>query len=75
MNPNLMHQMAQARRADLMRERRAGPTPRPMVLIRITARIPRFPTGSRRSRARVLAPSTPGRMPTSEDQPPERALG
>ena len=75
MNPNLMHQMAQAHRADLLRDHRAGPTARPMVLIRITARIPRFLTASRRSRARVLAPSTPGRMPTSDDQPPERALG
>ena len=79
MNPNLMHQMAQDRRADLLREaekyRRAGLTARPTVLSRVTARIPRFPTATRRSRARVVAPSTPGRMPTSEDQPPERALG
>ena len=71
MNPNLMHQMAQARRADLLRERqeyrRAEPTARPMVLIRITARIPRLPTGSRRSGARVLAPSTPRRTAPSED--------
>jgi len=54
MNPNLMHQMAQARQADLLREaeeyRRAGLTARPTVLIRITAGIPRFPTGSRRRR-------------------------
>ena len=79
MNPNLMHQMAQDRQADLLREaeqyRRAGLTARPTVLSRVTARIPRFPTGTRRSRARVVAPSTPGRMPTREDQPPERALG
>jgi hypothetical protein len=67
MNPNLMHQMAQDRRADLLREaeeyRRAGLTARPTVLSRITARIPRFPTGSRRRRPRVVVPSTPGRMP------------
>ena len=67
MNPNLMHQMAQDRRADLLREaekyRRAGLTARPTVLIRITARILRLPTGSRRTRARVVVPSTPGRMP------------
>jgi hypothetical protein len=54
MNPNLMHQMAQDRRADLLREaeeyRRAGLTARPTVLSRITARIPRLPTGSRRRR-------------------------
>ena len=50
MNPNLMHQMAQDRRADLLREaeeyRRAGLTARPTVLSRITARIPRFPPGA-----------------------------
>ena len=67
MNPNLMHQMAQDRRADLLREaeeyRRAGPTARPTVLSRIAARIPRFPTGSRRRRPRVVVPSRPGRMP------------
>ena len=67
MSSNLTHQMAQARRADLLREaeeyRRAGLTARPTVLIRITARILRFPTGSRRSPARVVVPSTPGRMP------------
>jgi hypothetical protein len=67
MNPNLMHQMAQGRRADLLREaeeyRRAGLTARPTVLSRITARIPRFPTGSRWRRPRVAVPSTPGRMP------------
>jgi len=65
MNPNLMHQMAQARQADLLREaeeyRRAGLTARTTVLIRISARIPRFPAGSRRARPRV--PSTPGRVP------------
>ena len=67
MNPNLMHQMAQARQADLLREaeeyRRAGLTARPTVLIRISGRIPRFPTGSRRRRPRVVVPSTSGRMP------------
>ena len=63
MNPNLMHQMAQDRRSDLLREaekyRRAGLTARQTVLIRITARTPRFPTGRRRSRARVVVRSTP----------------
>jgi len=67
LNPNLMHQMAQERLADLLREaekyRRAGLTARPTVLIRITARIPRFPTGSRRRRPGVVEPPTPGRMP------------
>ena len=67
MNPNLMHQIAQARQADLLREaeehRRAGLTARPTVLSRVTARIPRFPTGSRRRRPRVAVPATPGRMP------------
>ena len=66
MNPNLMHQMAQDRRADLLRKaeeyRRAGLTARATVLSRIAARIPRFPTGSRRRRPRVVVPSTPGRM-------------
>ena len=60
MIPGLMYQMAQDRRAQLLREaeeyRRAGLT----VLMRIRARIPRFPTGSRRSRAGVVGPSTPG---------------
>jgi hypothetical protein len=73
MNPNLMHQMAQDRRADLLRQaeeyRRAGLTARPTVLSRVTARIPRFPTGTRRRRARVVAPSTPGQMPTSREHP------
>ena len=63
MNPNLMHQMAQDRRADLLREaeeyRRAGLTARPTVLIRITARIPRLPTESRRRRPPIIDPSTP----------------
>ena len=67
MNPNLMRQMAHDCRADLLREaeeyRRAGLTARPTVLSRITARIRRFPTGSRRRRPRVVVPSTPGRMP------------
>jgi hypothetical protein len=67
MNPNLMHQMAQDRRAELLREaekyRRARLTARPTVLSRIAARIPRLPTGSRRRRPRVVVPSTPGRMP------------
>ena len=67
MNPNLMHQMAEARRADRLREaeeyRRARLTARPTLLIRITARIPRFPTGRRRRRRRVVVPSTSGPMP------------
>jgi hypothetical protein len=76
MNPKLMHQIARDRRADLLREteghRCAGLTPRPTILIRIKARIPRFPTGSRRTRPRVVAPSTPGpNVTTTRDQPPE----
>jgi hypothetical protein len=67
MNSNLMHHMAQGRQADLLREaeeyRRAGLIARPTVLSRISARIPRFPTGSRRRRPRVVVPSIPGRMP------------
>ena len=67
LNPNLMHQIAQDREADLLREaeeyRRAKLTARPTVLSRITARILRFPTGSRRRRRRVVVPSTSGRMP------------
>jgi hypothetical protein len=66
MNPNLMHQMVQDRQAELLRKtegyRRAGLTARRTVPVRITARIPRFPSGSRRSRGRVAVPSTPGRM-------------
>ena len=58
--PSLMYQMAQARQAELLREtaeyRRAGLT----VRMRIRARIPRLHTGSRRSRAGVVGPSTPG---------------
>jgi hypothetical protein len=72
MNPSLIHQMAQARQADLLREaeeyRRAGLTARPAVLSRVTARIPRFTAriprftaGTGRSRERVVAPSTSGR--------------
>ena len=58
--PALIYQMAQERQAELLRQtedyRRAGLT----VRMRIRARIPRFPTGSRRSRAGVVEPSTPG---------------
>jgi hypothetical protein len=64
MNSYLIHQMAQARQADLLREaaeyRRAGLTAGPTVLSRVTARIPRFTAGTGRSRERVVAPSTPG---------------
>ena len=67
--PSLMYQMAQARQAELLREteeyRRAGLT----VRMRIRARMARFPTGSRRSRAGVVGPSTPG---LGNDQPPEK---
>jgi hypothetical protein len=60
MIPSLTYQMAQDRRAELLREaeeyRRAGLT----VLRGIRARIPRFPIGSRRSRAGVVGPSIPG---------------
>jgi len=65
MNPYLIHQMAQARQADRLREaeehRCAGPTARPTVLNRVTARIARFTAGTGRSRERVVAPSNPGR--------------
>ena len=58
--PSLMYQMAQARQAELLREteeyRRADLT----VWMRVRARIPPFPTASRRSRAGVVGPSTPG---------------
>jgi hypothetical protein len=54
-----MHQMAQERQAEWLRgteeHRRAGPT----VRMRIRTRIPRFHTGSRRSRAGDVGPSTP----------------
>jgi hypothetical protein len=67
MNPNLMHQMAQDRRAELLREaeeyRGGRLTARATVLSRTTARSPRFPTLSRRRRPRVVVPSTPGRTP------------
>ena len=67
--PSLMYQMAQARQAELLREtaeyRRAGLT----VRMRIRARLPRFHSGSRRSRAGVVGPSTPG---LGNDQPPEK---
>ena len=60
MIPSFKYQMAQDRRAKLLREaeeyRRAGLT----VLRGIWARIPRFPTRSRQSRAGVVGPSTPG---------------
>ena len=72
MNPNSMYQMAQDRRADLRREaeeyRRARLTARPTVLSRITAQIPRFPTGSRRRRAHVVVPSTPGRISQASER-------
>ena len=62
MNQGLIHKMAQARQADLLRAaeeyRRAGLTARPTVLSRVTARIPRFPTGIRRSRVRRRAVDT-----------------
>ena len=58
--PSLMYQMAQDRQAELLRQtkeyRRAGLT----VRMRIRARIPRLHTGSHRSRAGVVGPSTPG---------------
>jgi hypothetical protein len=62
MHPYLIHEMARARQADLLREaeeyRRAGLTARPTVLSRITARIPRFAARTGPSRERVVAPST-----------------
>ena len=65
MNPYLIHQMAQERQADLLREAeeygRAGLTARSTVLRRVTARIPRITARTGRGRKRVVAPSTPGR--------------
>jgi hypothetical protein len=62
MNPYLIHLMAQARQADLLREaeeyRRAGLIARPTVLSRVTARIRRVTARTGRSRERVVAPST-----------------
>ncbi len=65
MNPGLTYQMAQDRRAELLREaeecRRAGPT----ILMRIRARISRFPycattpTRRRTSRTRNGLPRSP----------------
>ena len=73
MNPYLIHQMAQARQADLLREaeeyRRAGLTARPTVLSRVLARIPRFTAGTGRSRERVVAPSTPIGTAAQTEQP------
>ena len=69
MNSYLIHQMAKARQADMLREaeeyRRAGLTTRPTVLRRVSARIPRITARAARSvrrRERVVAPSTPGRL-------------
>jgi hypothetical protein len=65
MNPHLIHQMAHARQADLLREaeeyRRAGLTARPTVLRRVTVRIPRITARTARRRKRVVAPSPPAR--------------
>jgi hypothetical protein len=64
--PSLMYQMAQDRQAELLRGteeyRRAGLT----VRMRIRARIPWFHTGSRRSHANVVGPSTPGRRAATD---------
>ena len=64
MNPYLIHQMAQGRQADLLREaeesRRAGKTARPTVLRRVIVPIPRITARSGRGK-RVVAPSTSGR--------------
>jgi len=61
-NPNLTHQMARDRRADLLREakkyRRAGRTARRTILIRMIVRIPHFSSGSRCRRALVAVRST-----------------
>jgi hypothetical protein len=69
MNSNLIHQMAQARQADLLREaeeyRRARLTARSTVLSRVSARMPRITARAARTvrrRERVVAPSTPGRL-------------
>jgi hypothetical protein len=69
MNSHLIHQMAQARQADMLREaekhRRAGLAARPTVLSRVSARIPLITARAARTvrrRERVVAPSTPGRL-------------
>lgn len=65
MHPYLIHQMAQVRQTDLLREaeesRRARLTARSTVLRCVTARIPRSTARAGRGRKRVVAPSTPGR--------------
>ena len=71
MIPSLTYQRAKDRRAELLRGaeeyRRAGLT----GLMRITARIPRFPTRSHRSRAGVVGPSTPGLRAGLHSEPQE----
>jgi hypothetical protein len=66
MNPYVIHQMAQARQADLLRGaeeyRRAVLTARPTVLRRVTARIPRVTAWTGRRREGVVAGSTAGRL-------------
>jgi hypothetical protein len=55
-----MYQMAQARQAELRRETEEYRRPSLTVRMRIRTRLPPFPTASRRSRAGVVGPSTPG---------------
>ena len=58
--PSLMYQMAQERQAELRRQTEAYRRASLTVRVRIRVRIPWFHTGSRRSRAGVVGPSTPG---------------
>ena len=65
MNSYLIHQMAQARQADLLRDAeeagRTGLTAHPMALRHVTVRIPRITSRTGRRRRGVVAWSTPGR--------------
>jgi hypothetical protein len=79
MNPDLIHQMAQARQADLLREaeeyRRAGLTARPTVLRRVTARIPRITARTGRRRKRSLRRRHPAVRENGRSGEPLMRLG
>jgi hypothetical protein len=55
-----MYQMAQERQAELLRQTKEYRGAGLRVRMRIRARLPRFHSGSRRSRAGVVGPSMPG---------------
>ncbi len=71
MNPSLTYQMAQDRRIELLRKADEYRRARLTAPMRISARFPRFPTGSRRSRARVVGLPTAGVV----EQPRSRLSG